>query len=59
MIIANVILRPSSDLRRNALDAIRNISNRHCRELKTVHIMAKSSNPYQGYPKIPIRDSFK
>ena len=59
IILANVILGRKSDLRLYVLNALRNRPNRHSKKLKTVLIMAISLNTYQGYPKIPMRDSFK
>ena len=59
MILANVILAPKSNFRLYVLDALRNRPKRQCRKLNTVHIMAISFITYQGYPKIPIRVSFK
>ena len=59
IILAIVILGPKSDLRLIVLNSLRIKPNRQCKKLKTVPIMAISFNTYQGYPKIPMRDSFK
>ena len=59
IISANVILGPESDFNLYVLNALRNGPKKHCRKLNTVHFLAISFNTYQGYPKTPIRDSFK
>ena len=59
MISANMILGPKSALTLYVLNAPRNRPNRHCKKIKTVYIMAISFSTYQGYPKIPMRGSFK
>ena len=59
MIIAKVILGPKSDFRLYVINALKNRPKRHCKKLNTVHIMAISFITYQGYPKIPMMDSFK
>ena len=60
IILANMILGPKSDLRFYVLNALKNMLNRHCRKLKTLHIMAisfsvprVSKDSYEGNPKIP------
>ena len=57
--LANVIMGPSSELGLYALNALRISPNRHCKKLKSVHIMAISFNTHKRYPKIPIWDYFK
>ena len=59
IILASVILGSKIGLRSYAINALRNCPNKHCENLKTVHIMANSFNTYQRYPKIPLKDSFK
>ena len=59
IILANVIFGPKRTIRSIALKALLTKTKRRCINLNFVHEMIICFNTYHGFPKLPIRESFK